>query len=357
MLPLSFVLLISDMINNRELKHRFIEDMNPPITVMEDDPFEYQVGLYEGLYRTKTLWEEILNIIDRDFGGNEKAFLESYYLGRETLLQSILNNPWYDVYNLQDLSKFASTKKEFDYIPEKLPKNNIYNESRIKQYYLSIDLSRANYQALSLISPEFFTGIPISSNPGKRPSELYDRWVDEVLCDKCPEFIRTYIKNSKHLRQVVFGNANPSRQMTIEKWMITKATGPIKEFIGDRGEIITRDNDEIIFALGPEPVEIDMKALLEIRDKIADEWNIYVKPETFYLKSIEYKTVTDQSIRAYIKEFPDGTYEMKGVQKNYMAQIYEDINNIPPSPDDYDLLFYFENRELVKFLNRIKRVC
>lgn len=344
------------MIENRELKYRFIEDMKLPITVMEDGPFEYLVNLYEGMFKTKTLWDEILQGVEKDFGGNPKAFIDSYFQGREALLQGILQSPWYDVFNKKDLQEYSATNKEFDYIPEKLPKNNIYNESKVGQYYLSIDMSRANYQALSSISPDFFTGVPVGPEEGKKPKELYDKWVDAVIGDKCPESVKNYIKKSKHLRVVVFGNTNPSRQMTIEKWMITKAAGPIKEFIGDKGEIITRDNDEIIFALGPDPVEIDWKGLLEVRDRVTAEQQTYVNPQVFFLKSVEYKTVTDQSVRAYLKEFSDGTYEMKGVTKNYMAQIYEDLHGIPPQPDDYDLLFYFENREPVKFLNRITRV-
>ena len=355
--PFSFLLLISDMIENRELKYRFIEDMKLPITVMEEGPYEYLVGLYEEIYKTKTLWEGVLKAVEEDFNGNAKAFIESYFLGRETLLQSILQSPWYSIYNVRDLNEFSATNLEFSYIPEKLPKNNIYNESRTGQYYLSIDLSRANYQALSLISPEFFTGVAVGPGEGERPKELYSKWIDTVLAEKCPESVREYLKRAKHLRQVIFGNSNPSRQMTIEKWMITKAAGPVKEFVGNLGEIITRDNDEIIFALGSEPVELDWKALLEIRDRIAAEDHIYLNPEIFYLKSVEYKTVTDQSVRAYLKEYSDRSYDIKGVQKNYMAQIYEDLLGLPTSPDDYDLLFYFENREPVKFLNRITRVC
>ena len=91
------------MIENRELKYRFIEDMKLPITVMEDGPFEYLVNLYEGMFKTKTLWNEILQGVEKDFGGNPKAFIDSYFQGREALLQGILQSPWYDVFNKKDL--------------------------------------------------------------------------------------------------------------------------------------------------------------------------------------------------------------------------------------------------------------
>ena len=76
---------------------------------------------------------------------------------------------------------------------------NIYNNSNTGKKFISIDLKKANFQALRKFNPE------IVMNCGHTTILLNISMVTNIS------------KKSKYTRQVIFGKLNPRRTITFEK--------------------------------------------------------------------------------------------------------------------------------------------
>jgi hypothetical protein len=151
--------------------------------------------------------------LEKDYSGNINQFLEDFYNVRENMLTSIKNN-----ISEYFLSKGGMPSKTADKndpcspyydLPNKykmVRKDSIYNSEFVGQYFLAIDLKKANVQAFNYVSPEFF-GQKIDDN--HTVDQVYEAWVRKHTEGK--KTLSWYVPQSKYIRQVVFGNCNPKR--------------------------------------------------------------------------------------------------------------------------------------------------
>jgi hypothetical protein len=51
---------------DRTLAQRFVNDMNLPIQIIDDETFKYWIVLYENDYQSETLWNELWEEIDEE---------------------------------------------------------------------------------------------------------------------------------------------------------------------------------------------------------------------------------------------------------------------------------------------------
>ena len=314
-----------------ELKKRFTNEYRLPIPIFEDFSWDYYLDLYQRDYQARDKWKRLLKGIEEDYSGNHNEFLTDFYKVREELIVDLKGRSWFNEYKDGDWYK----KDEYQ-IQRNYRKDHIYNNSFVNESYLSVDLKKANFQALSYFSGEW----------GEEDvDDLYYMWLSKFTTG---HYLDSYIKESKYIREVVFGNINPKRQIIIEKMLIGKVLDYILSHYENIGEVVQFGNDE--FILKTDRI-IDTKKIKE------DLW-IDVKAELFTLKSYRFnkgngeltvyrkKPLESDSERGCLNEY-------KGVPKAYSAQLVEWIYDLDPDKEERDLMFYADG-ELAKFTNRIK---
>ena len=235
---------------HRDLANRFVSDLNLPIQNTNEEYFFNNLQLLEDKYSAMTKYRELCDLINEKFDGDPNTFLSEYYQIRDNIITDILESDKYKSFNEMDLSDYAVDRALYNNVTS----NNIYNMENSCKTFISIDLKKANFQAL--------------------------RYIGVISEDTYEEFIGKYtdidyIKNSKYTRQVIFGKLNPKRQITIEKYLISLLYKDIinsdeyKE-IGDRLKLVSSSNDELVFevvGLGEHPHNIFNKIQKALNDR------------------------------------------------------------------------------------------
>lgn len=297
----------------KETLKRWVKDYNLPIKIFEEPYFSYLVDLYDDYLNTKSklnlLKETVAKFTDED------AFLASYYDIRDDIIKTMKSKKEFQEFNTGDMSKFN--------IISSYPKNDIYKQTHANNYFVSIDLVKANYQALKYINPKIVCN-----------TQSYEEFIGLFTNLE-------YMTKSKYLRQVIFGNLNPKRQVKVERFLIEQIIALLldNQYFKQK-DIQMAASDEVIFETSKKDVAKFSSATTELTQFIKECLNIDVDIEVFKLVSIGDKF--------YSKEFLNKTgYELKSVPQIYFPQAYKKYNNI--ELNDNDLVFEHEY-QLAKFL-------
>lgn len=300
----------------KDVIKRWVKDYNLPIKIYQEPYFSYLVDLYDDYFNTHAKLELLKEAVAK-FESEDK-FLAHYYEVRDKVIKSMKSKQEFQDFNTGDITKFNITSS--------YPKNDIYKQTCVDKYFVSIDLVKANYQALKYISPE------IVSN-----TNSYEEFIGLFTNLE-------YMAKSKYLRQVIFGNINPKRQIKVERYLIEQVIDTLLA-----GELFTEEDiqmassDEVVFEISVDDVAKFSDETANLTKFIKDNLNIDVDIEVFKLVSVEGKY--------YSKEFlnKDG-YELKSVPQVYFPQVYKKYNGL--ELHDNDLVFYHEH-QLAKFINPV----
>ena len=168
----------------------------------------------------------------------------------------------YNNFNNKDINK--------EYPIEKLniPTGDVYSMANINKCYISVDMSKAAFQALHYDSPMLLENqknwhdyvdymlesfiITVKEHPEAVMQSVPNNIakVFEIAQVEC--FILSYVIHSRQLRQVVFGKTNGSRLCHIEKHIMQKY---VYHDIVDKypdAKVVKFCNDEVIFEYTPE---------------------------------------------------------------------------------------------------------
>ena len=167
-----------------ELAKRFVSDFK-------------LLELYEDEYDSETWWNALWTMIDDAYDGSASKFLKDYYDVRDKIITDTMENPAYKAFTQMDMKQYAFERP-------KVSKNNVYNGENIGKKFLSVDLSKANFQALRYVNPDIVLG-----------AETYKDFISKFTN-------LDYVAMSKYSRQVIFGKLNVDRQITVEKYLINK---------------------------------------------------------------------------------------------------------------------------------------
>lgn len=298
----------------KEVLKRWVKDYNLPIKIYQEPYFSYLVDLYDDYLNTNAKLELLKEAVSK-FESEDK-FLAHYYEVRDNVIQSMKSKEEFQEFNTGDLTKYN--------ISSKYPKNDIYKQTCVGNYYVSIDLVKANYQALKFVNPNIVNN-----------TNTYEEFIG-LFTDL------EYMAKSKYLRQVIFGNINPKRQIKVERYLIEQIIDTLlagEMFTADEIEMAT--SDEVVFRVSKEFAETFIAKTQELTTFIKNTLNIDVDIEVFKLVSVEGKY--------YAKEFLNKSgYELKAVPQIYFPQVYKKYNNMEIIEND--LMFYHEH-QLAKFIN------
>ena len=305
---------------DKALAQRFVNDMNLPIQVIDEEHFENRLLTYEPVCKSWTLWQETLQEINERFDGDASKFLEDYYNVRETVIKTVTESEAFQKFNNCDMNRFKIQT------PLNPRSKDFYNGENAGKVYASFDLVKSNIQALNFADKEILFN-----------SNTYEEFIQRFTESK-------YIARSKYFRQVVFGQMSPKRHITIAKYLISR----VYELLRARGldwELVAVSSDEIVFEV-PEGIMWDYALLFaklkhEWETLIYDELGLKVHFEMFRLD--RYRMVTDEGNNVaefFTKTHSNENVVWKGIPLQYYSIIYKLMNGL--ELEAIDKIFQYE---------------
>lgn len=284
------------------LKKRFASDLKLPINIYSEPYFEYFMELYDRDLHTKEKMKSFQKLLNQ-FSNQEEFFQNSERIS-SSIKNLIANSETYKKLNSFDMNK------DFP-LEEQIKQQNIYIIPNVGKKLISVDLEKANFNVLKMIG----LGEEIGVNS-------YNELLEKFTTDE-------YYFISKKIRQVIFGDLNPSRQQRIQKFVINNLCKKLK----DNGCILSSASSDEIIIQNENFTSKDIKEILKDSPK---EFQFF-RVEDFVFEKIDENH--DFFVKTTLTENGPKT-EFKNVPGHLFAQVYKRYLN--EEINDYDLLFYHE---------------
>ena len=289
---------------------RFSKDYNLPINIFNEEMFSYYRKLYKDFwpYHEEQLMEDEI----KSFDNNVDVWLESYAHLRDSIINTLENSEEYKAFNSKDLS-------EYD-IPKELNvgEHSIYNEESEGKYFMSIDLKKANFQALKYV--------------GVLNDNTYEDFIKRFGGTE-------YFAKSKYLRQVIFGKLNPKRQVKVEKYLMSKI---LKDFTA--WNLYSLNSDEAVFLLTKDEMKSLTSQVIEfLENDIKKKLGIIVRIEVVTIKRLPIVNSHGNKVDAYIRHNVITDEDtLKKASTTFYPQIYKLWKNM--EINEKDRIFFFEDQ-------------
>ena len=307
---------------NKKLRQRFVKDYNLPINVFDEELFNYYKELYD-FFPAETYQSLMANIVV-NYDGNVDKWLDYCALVRDKAINTVIESPEYKTFNNSDLSVYKLSKN--------IGEHSYYTEQTDGRRFISIDLKKANFQALKYV--------------GVIKDETYDDFIGFFGGDD-------YIKGSKYLRQVIFGKMNPGRTVTVEKYIMEKIMAYADEVLPIGFELYSQNSDELVYKLNSETFVGDINIICKVLEKVVlDNLNIEVRVEYVQVKKLPIVNVNDNNIDAFVRtNLITNESVLKKASTTFYPQIYKLWKG--KEIEKRDLIFY-DNDQLAMFLEPLR---
>ena len=316
---------------------RFAKDFNIPLPVCDPMGVDHYIDLLDDVYDARRRYTMFLDLWTR-LGGDEPFFVYGADVQRRAL-ELVKTSPAYDqfIHDTRDL--FSGHR----WLADNVPKGQVYKAVNDGRRFLSIDLAKANYQAL-----RFYTRTILSHAPAADDLILGTSTFDEFIHRFTDE---PYFAEAKKFRQVIFGNMNPKRQQKIQKFIIDG----VLRFLFDGGwftEADLRDytSDEAVFVLND---DVDLDGVCAALRGLAAERGIDLHLDVYTLRWL--RRAGDRlegGDKLFARAFTDGRVDLKGVEATLVAQVCRHLRG--EAPDERDLLFTAPNGLLARYVTPIE---
>ena len=303
------------------LRKRFVKDTALPIKIFTEPYFSHYLELYDKQFDAKKKYEMFLKLLE-EFS-DEQAYFAEYNRIKDAAISYLENNEIMQYFcQKEDMNKFNHNHPN-------LPSNHIFKCTNIGKHFVSIDMRKGNFTALRHYNPEIVGG-----------KDSYEEFIG-MFTDQ------EYFKSSKYIRQVIFGNQNPRRQTTYEKYLMGRVLDRLIETFEnfDMKNIAFFNTDELVIDVTPyftadNPMEM-VYAIATIENLV--DWaaaeGISVRSDWFKLRKII-------GTEGYMREFElcsaKKGVDFKCVTADEMPFVIRAFNNEPVQ--DNDMLFIHENR-------------
>ena len=308
---------------DRALAQRFVNDMNLPIQVIDEETFKYWIALYENDYQSETLWNELWEEIDEDYNGDASKFLDAYYEVRDKVIKTVTESEAFKKFNESD---FSWCKVETPLNPKY---KELYNAENIGKRFLSFDLVKSNIQALNYVDKNILMN-----------SLAYEDFIGKFTGSR-------YIAKSKYFRNVVFGQMNPKRHITIAKYLISKVYELLRDNKIIDWDLVCVSSDEIVFEVPVGTMIVQMgKIMGEAMKLVHSKLGLIVRCTDFRLSGYNLKTNRCKSVcNFYLKWGGNVGWELKGVPLQYYSIVYKLMKD--KEVGLYDKVFQWERSKCV----------
>ena len=310
--------------NEIALRRRFVKDYNLPINVVDSPYFDYYMETYD--WFPKKEYQSLVEEIDTRFDGNINLWLEEYSKIRDEIITKIENSEEYKMFNEIDLKSFPHPCMKTVVTLKNAPDLNIYNQSSVGKTFISIDLKKANFQALKYINPNIVFN-----------AETYEDMIDMFTPER-----NEYFRTSKYTRQVIFGKLNPKRTITVEKYMMSLIYDTINECIEKEFtecKLVAYKSDELIYEINDNNWDGLEETLTNFKNLIEYGLGFNVRIECFKIGRIECKNHNGIVVDCYVRQnLVTGEETLKSCSQIFYPQFYKFWKNIRPNCYDYAFL-------------------
>lgn len=292
-----------------KLRERFCKDYSIPINIFEEPLFSLRISLmgYEEKYNN------FIKMIATKFNNNEQVYFEYYNNLKDRVIQYIKNSETYKALENIDIKEIQPNKRENN----NLSQSNIYKENNIGKTFISIDMCKANFSALCIFGKT--NNVPLFDNLNYKDFMRQFTDID-------------YFAESKYIRQVIFGNCNPKRQVTYEnKIMYDLLNRLLDNKIIDKKNIYSICSDEIIIEVPQNITGPELQLLINNELQYVPFGSVF-KNELFILGKIKGTEAYIKSYKALSKQ--NKNYELKCVNAVEAPFIYKFINDEEITQDD-----------------------
>jgi len=311
------------------LKKRFVKDFSLPISIFKDDIFKYYINELDNYFQTKNklkLFNNWINTLSKE----EKENIKNYLFNK---LQNAI-----DKFKQTEIFKFFNSidMKNFNINNINIKQENIYIPDNNEKIFLSIDLKKANLQAILIYNLIVKTEKYIGKY--RNVEKEYEEFIKEYIRPRNNiEF--EYFKQSKYIRQYLFGNLNPKRQQKLQKYFINLIANKILTHTNE--EIVSASSDEIVIK-NPK----DLNKIENIINEVKFNHHLDLNITKFKLKQI------DKKYSFYYKEHENGFKEIKNVPTPLWMQVYKKIYNLPLHEYDLKIIYNENNLKLIATLDK-----
>lgn len=308
--------------NNTKLIQRFVKDYNLPINIFDEKVFEYYSNLYD--FFPKDRWESLKKMIEEKYNGNVELWLDYCASVRDKAISSVVDSEKYKEFVNCDLSKYKTGIK--------IGEHSCYNNETNGCRFISIDLKKANFQALKYV--------------GVIDDADYDSFIEKFGGDD-------YIKGSKYLRQVIFGNMNPGRTVLVEKYIMSKVMDLVEPIIPVGFDLYSLNSDEIVYKLNADIFVGDIRIICPVMEVVVREnLNIDVRAEYIEITKLPIVNCNGNNVDAFVrKNLITNEEVLKKASTTFYPQIYKLWKGM--EIEDMDLWVY-TNDQCAKFFEPLR---
>lgn len=300
---------------NNKIRQIFVKDYGLPIQIFdysfrEKLLFDYYLDLYDPYYQTRDKYQKLIQAIqtlglqkfDSFFNETQKHILDE--IKQTKAFEEFKNHP-------------LDYKKSLN----KVRRDKIYNYHNTDCYVISIDLVKANFQAMKIFNPEL-----VKNTDNYR--QFFESFGD----------IPEYFIQSKKLRQVIFGSMAPKQQQKIQENILNIIVEQMLDQNIELNNIRQCSTDEILvlcYSLEELNIVLDKIQQLEANSS----YDLRIEPfrifEIFKNKGYFAKT-----------NLTGNLIDFKCVPSHHMPQVVKTWEGKPV--EQLDLLFLFE-KEIAQF--------
>jgi hypothetical protein len=303
------------------IKQRFVKDYNLPINIFEDEVFNYFIDLYDRTHKTKEKYELLKETVDILNG--EEGFFKEFESIKTKIIEEISQKKAYKV-----LSETTNWTRKFMFHDINMDSKNIYQPIFHNKIIISLDLIKANFNCFRIFNPELVNN-----------AATYEEFISKYTR-------LNYFKQSKQLRQIIFGNLLPKKQQQIQKCIINHISNWI---VVDNCEL-----EDHVFVNGTDEILILNQCNEVLPEDISPDINSF--SITSVLKRLpEYNDILNISIFRLIQIHPEKSFyvkehlyedkiEFKQVPSIFFPQVFKYYFKLLPVCYN-DLLFYHEGQK------------
>ncbi len=293
---------------SEQLKRELVKWYSLPFPMVEYN-FNYYTELFNKQYKTKEKFHAVLSFMESN-NMNETELLETVRDVKHMMVDTVKALPEYQELVNFDTSQFKVTFNG--------SQQNVYKMNNAGKRYLSIDLVKANFQALRFINPKL----------------VLETVSFEDFCDKLP--VPDFMLRMKKLRQYVFGNLEPKKQQKLQKYFMSK----LSEFLLNEDFFNEKDmeglnSDELVICVDNYP-DLDLEVLKEklSQDEFLKQFDFHFELFTLNLIHKDHKF--------FKKDKDNGSFSLKNVPAGNTCEVLKYLYN--ESVFEKDLMFIQDGR-------------
>lgn len=295
------------------MKKRFCKDYNLPVKLFDEPYFFQRLALceYEGI-NPFDLWIKFFH--ETSQFSNEQEYFSYYNSVKDKIIEHIKGKESYNTFNNLDFKVYNVDNKG-------VGENTVFRPFNNEKKLLSLDLVKGNFTAMKFFDDDLVDN-----------KETYEEFMGQFTDHQ-------HIIESKYIRQVIFGNCNPRRQVAIEKYIMSNF---FEECIKNFGKenILSYSSDEVVVDISNQP-KVFIDSVLKVMETYEKTLNVVIHKNIYTMEVIP-------NSEFCIQHFENGKKKLKNVPALFYPFVVKHLLKQEITEDDK--VFFHEGHK-AKFID------